>query len=214
MAVPIVETVQAIGVLLGQSSTSPALDELLGTTLPEMSAAGLGTALLAALIALVLACYIAAPLRKLSNVAVAVGQGQLEALPALHGGAEVGALAGAFEQMIGDLRTAREAVAEQQRTLETRVSERTADLERTLAELRETTTAREQLSATVRELASPVVPVLDGILVMPLIGVIDTERAGMLTTTLLRAVEQHRARMVILDVTGVPIIDTQVARTL
>jgi anti-anti-sigma factor len=126
----------------------------------------------------------------------------------------VGALAGAFGQMVNDLGTTREIVAEQQRTLETRVSERTADLERTLADLRESTTVREQLRATVRELASPVVPVLDGILVMPLVGVIDSERAGQLTSTLLRAVEQHRASMVILDVTGVPIIDTQVARTL
>ena len=49
---------------------------------------------------------------------------------------------------------------------------------------------------------------------MPLIGVIDTERAAMLIESLLRGVEQYRASLVILDVTGVPIIDTQVARTL
>jgi len=75
-------------------------------------------------------------------------------------------------------------------------------------------TAREQLSATVRGLSSPIVPVLDGILVMPLVGVIDSERASLLIETLLHGVEQYRATMVILDVTGVPIIDTQVARTL
>jgi anti-anti-sigma regulatory factor/HAMP domain-containing protein len=214
IAVPITANGQAVGVLLGQSSTSGAVDELVGTTLPQMSAAGLGVALLAGLIALAMARYIAAPLRKLSVVAVAIGQGQLEALPNLRGSAEVGALAGAFGQMVADLRTTRAAVAEQQRTLETRVSERTAELERILAELRESVTTREQLSATVRELASPIVPVLDGILVMPLIGVIDSRRAAMLIDTLLRGVEHHRASMVILDVTGVPIIDTQVARTL
>jgi anti-anti-sigma factor len=214
IAVPIHANGQAVGVLLGQSSTSDALDELVGTTLPQMSAAGLGVALLAGLVALVTARYIAAPLRKLSLAAVAVGQGQLETLPKVRGSAEVSALADAFGQMVEDLRSTREVVAEQQRSLETRVRERTADLERTLAELRESSNVREQLSATVRGLASPVVPVLDGILVMPLIGVIDTQRAGLLTNTLLHAVQQHHAKMVILDVTGVPIIDTQVARTL
>jgi anti-anti-sigma factor len=116
--------------------------------------------------------------------------------------------------MVADLHTTQAAVAEQQRTLEARVGERTADLERTLAELRESVTARAQLDATVRGLSSPIIPVLDGILVMPLIGVIDSQRAAMLMETLLRGVEQYRATMVILDVTGVPIIDTQVARAL
>jgi len=214
IAVPITADGQSVGVLLGQSSTNGAVDELVGTVLPQMSAAGLGVALLAALVALAMARYIAAPLRKLAAAATAVGQGQLAALPTLRGSAEVGALAGAFGQMVADLRTTQAAVAEQQHMLETRVYERTADLQRTLAELRESVNAREQLSATVRELSSPIIPVLDGILVMPLIGVIDSQRAAMLMDTLLRGVEHHRATMVILDVTGVPIIDTRVARTL
>lgn len=75
------------------------------------------------------------------------------------------------EYALGALRASQAAIAEQQRTLETRVNERTADLQQALAELQESASAREQLSATVRELASPIVPVLDDILVMPLIGV-------------------------------------------
>jgi anti-anti-sigma factor len=214
IAVPVAANGQTVGVLLGQSSTGAAVDELVGTTLPQMSAAGLGLALLAGLLALAMARYIAAPLSKLSVAATAVGQGQLEALPKLRGSAEIAALAGAFGQMVDDLRSSRAAVAQQQQMLETRVSERTADLEHTLAELRESANAREQLSATVRGLSNPIMPVLDGILVVPLIGVIDTQRAAMLMETLLRGIEHHRASVVILDVTGVPIIDTQVARTL
>jgi rsbT co-antagonist protein RsbR len=49
---------------------------------------------------------------------------------------------------------------------------------------------------------------------MPLIGVIDSERAAILTHSLLQAIEQHRARTVLIDVTGVPLIDTQVAALL
>jgi rsbT co-antagonist protein RsbR len=59
-----------------------------------------------------------------------------------------------------------------------------------------------------------VLPVMRGVLVMPLIGVIDSERAARLTHAVLAAIERHRAGIVILDVTGVPLVDTQVARTL
>src|SRR5204863_9025485 len=127
---------------------------------------------------------------------------------------EVGDLTRAFGQMVVDLRHAQAAIAAQHQMLETQVAERTADLTQTLAELRTTVTARDQLHATIRDLSSPVVPILDGILVMPLIGVIDSVRAGVLMHTLLSAIEQHGARRVIIDVTGVPLIDTQVARVL
>jgi anti-anti-sigma factor len=105
--------------------------------------------------------------------------------------------------------------------LELRVAERTAELEqsnaeaqRALGELRESIRDRELLSATVRELASPVMPVREGILVMPLIGAIDSERAALLMDSLLRSIERHRARIVIMDVTGVPLVDSQVAQTI
>jgi anti-anti-sigma regulatory factor len=116
--------------------------------------------------------------------------------------------------MVEDLRSAQADVAEQQRTLEERVAERTAELKRTIDELSATTAERERLSDTVRDLASPVIPVLEGILAMPLIGVIDSQRAAHLTAALLAGVEEHQAKVAILDVTGVPLVDTQVARVL
>jgi HAMP domain-containing protein len=113
LAAPIVANGQTVGLMLGQSSTEGAVDELLEVALPQMSAAGLGVALLAGLLALAMARYIAAPLHQLSAVAMAVGQGELESLPDLRGSAEVSALAGAFGKMVEDLRTSRAAVAEQ-----------------------------------------------------------------------------------------------------
>ncbi len=74
--------------------------------------------------------------------------------------------------------------------------------------------ARDQLSTMMRMLASPVIPVLEGILVMPLVGDIDSVRAAQVMETALHAVEQGHAQTLILDVTGVPLIDTQVAQTL
>src|SRR6185503_2887794 len=107
-------------------------------------------------------------------------------------------LATAFNRMTARLQQTLEG-------LEQRVAERTvalaesnAEAQRALAELRESIREREVLSATVRELASPVMPVQEGILVMPLIGAIDSERAGMLMESLLGAIERHRARMVIM----------------
>lgn len=62
-----------------------------------------------------------------------------------------------------------------------------------------------------RELSVPVVPVWHGVLVVPLVGTLDSTRARELTQTLLEAVARERARVVILDITGVPAVDTQVA---
>jgi anti-anti-sigma regulatory factor len=105
--------------------------------------------------------------------------------------------------------------------LEQRVAERTAELaqanveaEQTLRDLQHALTARDQLSAAIRDISSPVVPVLPGIVIMPLIGAIDTERASIITSTLLTALERQRAEVAILNVTSVPLVDTQVAKVL
>jgi rsbT co-antagonist protein RsbR len=50
-------------------------------------------------------------------------------------------------------------------------------------------------------------------MVMPLIGAIDTQRAQQIMETLLDGAAQHQARLVILDITGVQVVDTQVAQT-
>jgi PAS domain S-box-containing protein len=77
---------------------------------------------------------------------------------------------------------------------------------------------QEQLLATqeetLRELSTPLIPVADGLVIMPLIGSIDSRRAQQVIESLLQGVTDHRAAMVILDITGVPIVDTQVAGAL
>ncbi len=60
------------------------------------------------------------------------------------------------------------------------------------------------------ELSTPVIPVLDRILVMPLVGSIDSMRARDIMRALLEGISAHRAKVVILDVTGVPVMDTGV----
>lgn len=61
------------------------------------------------------------------------------------------------------------------------------------------------------ELSAPLIPVMDRITVMPLIGTIDTERAQLIMENLLEGVVEHDSEVVLIDITGVPIVDTMVA---
>ncbi|QFT87355.1 RsbT co-antagonist protein RsbRA [Bacillus sp. THAF10] len=62
-----------------------------------------------------------------------------------------------------------------------------------------------------QELAAPLIPVFERISVMPLVGTIDTERARQIMENLLQGVVKHRAEVVLIDITGVPVVDTMVA---
>lgn len=61
------------------------------------------------------------------------------------------------------------------------------------------------------ELSAPLIPVFEGITVMPLIGSIDTTRAKLIMENLLNGVIKNRSKVVLIDITGVPIVDTMVA---
>lgn len=68
--------------------------------------------------------------------------------------------------------------------------------------------------ATLRELSTPLIPLADTVVVMPLIGSIDSSRAQQIVETLLKGVADTRAATAIIDITGVPIVDTNVANAL
>ena len=65
---------------------------------------------------------------------------------------------------------------------------------------------------TLREISSPLIPISDKVVIMPLIGTIDSMRADQIMETLLEGVARLQADLVILDITGVPVVDTQVAQ--
>jgi len=69
-------------------------------------------------------------------------------------------------------------------------------------------------AATLAELSTPLIPISDTVVVMPLIGALDDQRMQQVLEALLHGVEQRRARMAILDITGVPVVDTHVANGL
>lgn len=68
--------------------------------------------------------------------------------------------------------------------------------------------------AAIRELSTPLIPLSHDVVLMPLVGSVDTARAGLVMETLLEGIAQYQAATAILDITGVMVVDTQVANAL
>lgn len=81
-----------------------------------------------------------------------------------------------------------------------------------LIDARERTIALQQ--SAILELSTPVLQVRQSLLILPIIGIIDSQRAKQLTDTLLRAIRTNRAKVVVVDITGVAAVDSRVANHL
>ena len=68
--------------------------------------------------------------------------------------------------------------------------------------------------ATIDELETPVIEVWENILALPIVGTVDTVRAQSMTEKLLQRIVDTKSEIVILDITGVPVVDTAVCRHL
>ncbi|XXT15844.1 substrate-binding domain-containing protein [Sorangium sp. So ce429] len=99
------------------------------------------------------------------------------------------------------------AVAIENARLFGRISERTDALERANRQ-------QESMLRTINELSSPVVPIADGILVMPVVGTMDAQRSSRFIESLLREIDEHDARVVLIDVTGMAVVDAEAANQL
>ena len=89
-----------------------------------------------------------------------------------------------------------------------------AEMRRLNEDLQRTLDTQKQLLETIRELSTPVVPLLEGTILLPLVGHIDGERTQRILEQLLSGVQAYRSRVVIVDITGVPVVDTMVAQAL
>ncbi len=105
--------------------------------------------------------------------------------------------------------------------LEATVAERTAALQTALQDIQARADSQahlldevQQQRIQLRELSVPVIPISESTLIMPLIGALDGMRLQQIQDQALRALEHTSARYLVLDITGVPVVDSQVAQGL
>jgi rsbT co-antagonist protein RsbR len=117
----------------------------------------------------------------------------------------IGIVSQYFAELIDSFVTTEQAEVEYQR------AEMERAYTRTVVEQQE---QQDQLRSTIRELSTPIIPVYEGILVLPLVGSIDSRRATEVTERLLEEIAAQQAELVIIDITGVSLIDTSTANHL
>lgn len=125
------------------------------------------------------------PLKALLARVKAAGEGDLNQTIARTSRHEIGQLQDAFNTMVASL------------------YEQQLNVQRHNDELQQANQRQASLLETISALSSPILPVLEGVLVMPIVGHMDEQRSNDITRTVLRAVHQQQARVVILDITGI-----------
>ena len=120
---------------------------------------------------------------------------------------------------IAQTQSANATLEEARAELERRVEDRTAELSRALSEMQDRAEVQARLleenegqRAQIREMNVPVLPISTNAIAIPLVGALDAERLEMLQEQALNAISASSARYLLLDVTGVPVVDTQVAQ--
>ncbi len=180
--------------------------------------------IMAYLLSRLLQRFITAPIVHLDHVAREVSERQDYSLRATkENDDEVGELIEVFNDMLAQIEQQDEALRSSQADLEQRVEARTQELEEARKDLErrveertaELTSASDELaqqSRMILEMSTPVIRLWDGVLLLPLIGTFDEDRAGQMIGALLDALAESGSQVAVLDVTGVPEIDTSVAR--
>jgi anti-anti-sigma regulatory factor/methyl-accepting chemotaxis protein len=157
---------------------------------------------------------VATPVSLLADAARRLGQGEQDVHVPIRSRDEVGQLAESFNTMAAGLQRTRAELEAQNQSLEHAVAARTAMLEESVARLEQSMAEQSQLQSLLAGVSTPVLPVANGVLLMPLIGVIDDQRARLAIDHLLATMSAQHTRLVILDVTGVSLLDTAVATIL
>lgn len=150
------------------------------------------------------------PITVLREAARRLAGGDLTARVALRRGDELGVLADSFDHM---------ATIIQANTADLKAQYADANTARSVAEAAHAKIAEqleliEEQREVISEMSVPILPLTDSTLVLPLVGALDTGRLLLSQERVLHAIQHTSARHLILDITGVPVVDTQVAHGL
>jgi rsbT co-antagonist protein RsbR len=124
-----------------------------------------------------------------------------------------------MHQSLTNTKEANTALHDQQANLEALVADRTAALQQALGDLEARAAEQQRLLAetaqqrdAIRALSLPILPINQTTLAAPLVGAFDSQRLAELQRHMLLAIERSGANTLVLDITGVPAIDQEVAR--
>lgn len=109
-----------------------------------------------------------------------------------------------FGKVINETITTLGRETKQLEEAKTKLEEHSKELERSLE------TIKRQRNA-IAEMSTPIIQVWDGVLCLPVVGIVDSRRSAEMMDTLLKSIDKTRCRCVIVDLTGVDIVDTQAA---
>lgn len=214
IALPVTYYGQPSGVIAARFGTDSLRADMSRNLTESLITASLLALTLSCTVGLLLRQLIIVPLRRLSAASDQISAGNW-IIPTGHQRAdEFGTVARSFGQMVQALQ-AREAQLQEQivavqvlnSELDQRVTERTSELQSLVS-------VQDQLLAQIRMMSIPVVPALEGVIVVPLIGILDGERASQLVQSVLQGVERYHARVVVLDITGASMVDDQAAEAI
>lgn len=129
------------------------------------------------------------PLVALQHATKRLSDGDFDARVTLQRRDEFGLLANSFNHMADTIKT------------------QVAELDQT-AVVRQQNEQLQALLDLVQELETPVVPLLDGVLLVPLVGYLDSRRTERISDIVLQTAHEHKAQIIIMDITGISGIDT------
>lgn len=205
----------ATGDVVGVAQVTIALQDINDTARTaalRLLAISLGSyVILFVLLAVVLRVLVTKPVEKLAAVARRFRKGDRSLRSQIRRKDEIGLLSKTFDEMADEVDAILDGLEGQVASRTVDLEEKRAALEKALDELKAGTAARLSLAATVRALSTPVIKLYDQILVMPLVGSIDAERSQQIERSMLEGIHAGKAREVIVDLTGIPVVDTEAA---
>jgi rsbT co-antagonist protein RsbR len=212
---PVVDTLRSPAIaLLGWSvlvhqNRAESLQPVSATTRATLLTAVIAL-MLTGVLAFGMAQLIGTPIEQLTRMVHQLASGDLSQRIHMPRNDELGLLAQSFNDMAATINQKTHALHEQI----TQANAAQAKADAAHAQIAEQLATIEQQHLVIRQMSVPVLPVLPTAMVIPLVGALDSGRMQQIEEQALSAVEQSASRHLILDVTGVPIIDTHVAQGL